>query len=313
VARRYPSSCFWKPVGASPTLHPNSPAIIRNVLAQGAWAAGQKGNEFTAGDWGRPAYTARAGDPAYTMRQDVGTGWRDPFVEGKTFHTRPKARPAGGDDHGFVGFDGDYCFSMWRSHDPVDGHCQLGGVMPTTGDGAAPPHPSNSPYRGVGQAQLGPHMGTVQIAHIRKGRIPHALFMEVRNWHGRCYPSWDADDGKDFQRGGWTPDTNAPAMGQHLWLDYTAAEIDAINAPPFAKVIWKAMAEFGLYVYDNGSAAHALDWEAAHPWLVKGLPNPWIEYANSIGLKPSGGLYYFNVQTGIDWTRLRALPPPPRP
>jgi hypothetical protein len=73
------------------------------------------------------------------------------------------------------------------------------------------------------------------------------------------------------------------------------------------------MHRYGLYVYDNGGSAHSLDWESAIPALVAGRPNPWVEFAKanpSSHITGGPGVYYFNIEKGVDWKRLKVLTRP---
>ena len=307
----YPTSPFRVPVAANPTLDPNSQAVVANWLGQGPWSNKPFGNEFGPDDWGRPDYFAHKGDPTHVVRQDVahnGT-WKDPYAEGTTFRAPAGARPAGGVhwealDGGVGLFYGNWCTSMWRSVDPVDGRCYMAGRMRTDGDGLP-----KGGERGIGQAWFGKRMGTVTYKELVIDKtIPHALFGEVRNWHGRAWGK--QDDGQDYKRGGYTTNPNAPAMGGHFYLAYSPAEINALSVPDWYKVILRALAIYGWYVYDNGSAAHSLDFEGAHPWLVRGEPNPWVQFARSIGMiGPTATSGSFNIeQSGkVDWGRARYL------
>lgn len=88
---------------------------------------------------------------------------------------------------------------------------------------------------------------------VRAGRIAHALRMTVRRtrrayvFPARHYASRDTDP-------------SLPRMGERLRLK---ASVDLAGLPPQARVVARAMQEFGLIVADNGS-----------DWFVTGAPHP---------------------------------------
>ena len=76
-------------------------------------------------------------------------------------------------------------------------------------------------------------------------------------------------------------DPNAPALGQHFWLDVTPSQIDALSVPEWQKIILRAMAKYGMYVGDNGGAPWALQFESGDNYTSFGKPDPWVDYAQS--------------------------------
>jgi hypothetical protein len=314
--RLYPTSPFWTPVGANPQLDPNSLAYVGNFLAQGMWANKPQGTELGPDDWTRPFYRAKDTDPIYTIRQGDTGGWVNPAVEGRTIRVPAGARPAGGDDSQKL--DGGVVIqqpdgtvvSIWRSRDPVDGHCAQAAVISSTGDGIY--HGDGD--SGIGQAKLGPRQGQVTYDELVVAKeIPHALFFETHLWHGRRWPGWPGD-AKDPERGGWTSNPAALPMGGRMFLAYTPAEIGALSIPAWKKILVTALAKFGLVSYDNGGSAHSLDWESGIPSILETGQNKWTEWAQSVGIPghTDGGrmVYAVDIQSGIDWSRLRVLAPP---
>ncbi len=302
--RLYPTSPFWTPVSANPTLDPNSAAIVKNFLAQGGWGPKPVGAELGSNDWTRPYYEAKATDPTVTVHGGLGGSWTDASCEGNVIHVPKGARPAGGSnwqalDGGLMILQPDgMMYSAWRSEDPVSGRAYQWAKIDSNYSGAAKDHGT-----GIGQAQLGPVIGKVMYQELVVDQnIPHGLFAEVRNWYGRRYPGWYPDDGKT--RGGQVSDPTAPPMSGHFYLAYSDAEIGALSVPSWHKVLLRAMAKFGIYTYDNGGSAHSLDWESGIPYLVRGEPNPWVAFAKSVGISN------FDIeQSGkVDWSRFRLLP-----
>jgi len=56
------------------------------------------------------------------------------------------------------------------------------------------------------------------VSEMKAGVINHALFMRIHGWHGRVWPAANL-----IGRTGEVDDPNAPALGQHFWLDMSAA------------------------------------------------------------------------------------------
>jgi hypothetical protein len=313
----FPTSPFWNPVGANPTIDPNSDKFIANFLGQGTWGPKPQGTEFSTNDWTRSYYEAKDTDPTYTVKGGLGGSWTEPNCQGNVIHIPQGARPAGGThwqqlDGGFtVKQQNGYLYSAWRSEDPANGQAYQWAKIDGKGNGV---YNAQTGEMGIGQAKLGTRQGQITYKDlVTNGEIPHALVFEVRQWHGRRYPGWPGDS-KDSTRGGYTSDTSAMPMGAHVYLNYTPAEIDALSIPGWKKVIVRAMAEFGLYSYDNGGSAHALDWESGIQFLTTTGHNPWLDWSASVGLPRSGTnsetggpVYSADIQSGIDWSRLRVL------
>jgi len=72
-------------------------------------------------------------------------------------------------------------------------------------------------------------------------------------------------------------DPNAPALGQHFWLDVTPSQIDALSVPEWQKIILRAIAKYGMYVGDNGGAPWALQFESGDNYTSFGKPDPWVD------------------------------------
>ncbi len=312
--RLYPTSPFWKPADPS-ALDSNSANFVHSFLGQGAWAAKPQGTELTSNDWTRPFYVAKDTDPTYKIQGGLGGSWTEPSIQGNTIHVPSGARPAGGQywqqlDGGLVIQQPDgKVYSAWRSVDPVDGRAYQWAMIDGNGNGCA-----SGSQAGIGQAKLGPRQGQVTYDElVTAGKIEHALFAEVRSWHRRDWPGWPGD-AKDTSRGGYSSDANQPPMGGHLYLAYTGPEIDALAVPPWKKVLLRAMATYGIYTYDNGGSAHSLDWESGIPSILQTGQNKWTTWAKAQGIPghtDSSGhtIYAVDIQSGVDWTRLRVLKP----
>jgi hypothetical protein len=322
--RLFPDSPFWTPVGANPTLHSSSAAWTANFLAQGPWGPKPQGTEFGTNDWTRSYYEAKDTDPIRVIDGGLGGSWTEPTCEGRSIRVPQGARPAGGThwqtlDGGFTARQPDnWLFSAWRSHDPVDGQAYQWAYIDGNGDGVRKTVTINGKsgeQAGIGQAKLGTRQGQVTYKELVVAQeIPHALVMEVNRWHARQWPGWPGD-GKT--RGGEVSDPNFAPMGARAYLAYTPTEINALSIPSWLKVIVRAIAEFGIYTYDNGGSAHSLDWESGIQFLTETGHNPWLDWSQSVGLPRSGTnsatgapIYSADIQAQgkIDWSRLKWAP-----
>jgi hypothetical protein len=87
---------------------------------------------------------------------------------------------------------------------------------------------------------------------VRRGRIPHALRMTVAQTRDTFV--WPARHAASD-----SSDRSLPRMGERLRLKRS---VDISHLPPQARVVARAMKEYGLIVADNGSN-----------WYVSGAPN----------------------------------------
>ncbi|MFL5892598.1 MAG: InlB B-repeat-containing protein [Solirubrobacterales bacterium] len=305
------SSPFNTLVSASPQLASNSSQIVQRIVSQGPPAPSLAGASGTSRDWSHPVYFAKASDPVYTIHQ---TGWANPDIEGKQIHIPVGAKPAGGGDASFCVVDTDgWEYDFWSANAPSGN----GGTFTASfgkrglwsGDGLGT---SSPPYRGgITAAGFSNQAGVIRLSEMQAGVINHALFMSVNGWHGRVWPSANLAGTT-----GQVDDPNAPAMGQHFWLDLTPAQIDALSVPEWQKIILRAMAKYGMYVGDNGGAPWALQLESGDNYTSFGDADPWVAYAKSQGIQGSYDsttartLYPFNFKDAVDWgSKLKVLAP----
>jgi hypothetical protein len=307
------ASPFNTPVPANPRLAPNSGQIVNRLTSWGPPAKFNAGASGTSKDWSHPIYFARWSDPVYTIHQ---TGWANPDVEGKRIHIPVGAKPAGGGDASFsvVGPWRGWEYDFWNARTP-SGH---GGTFTAnfgkrglwrrgTGLGM-----SRYPYRGgITAAGFSNQAGVIRASEMASGAINHALFISVRCHYGHVWPSDSVGThGQCSDPGG------APAMGQHLWLDMSPAQINALAVPAWQKIILRAMATYGMYVGDDGGAPWALQYESGDNYTSFGVPDPWVAYAKSQGIKGTYDsainrtLYSLDLQHAVDWrSKLKVLQP----
>ena len=171
---------------------------------------------------------------------------------------------------------------------------------------------SRYPYRGgITEAGFSNQAGVIRVSEMESGVINHALFMSVRCHHGKVWPSDSIGT-----HGQCSDPENAPAMGQHFWLDMSPAQINALAVPAWQKIILRAMARYGMYVGDDGGAPWALQFESGDNYTSFGEPDPWVAYAKSQGINGyyessiNRTVYYLNFQHAVDWgNKLKVLRP----
>ena len=82
--------------------------------------------------------------------------------------------------------------------------------------------------------------------------------------------------------------------------------------PPWKKTILQALHHYGGYIGDTtgGSVAWGIQAESGAPTRASGRADPWVTVAKRAGVQPWDGLYYFDVDSGVDWSRyLEVLDP----
>ncbi|XVX19055.1 hypothetical protein ACQP1U_12020 [Actinomycetota bacterium] len=325
------SNMWTTPVRRRPTLHPNSSAMIANLLALSPVPDQLTVAQPSEYDWGKPVYYADANDPLVTIRR--ATGWESyecDSVDGKQFRIPAGAkapRPYGDpDSHMCVINVGEgTVIDMWKAG-WVGGelHVGGGGVFPLTGSGNNRPYRwgantdaealswyqpagTNFNYGGATAAGFSTATGYIQAEHLVAGRIPHALFGTVRNCGpGYVYPAsfWGVRV--------W--DSNRVKMGMRLWLDMSISQINALPVHPWQRIILRAMHEFGIWMGDTGASS----WKPAHGlsglgYTAYGRTDPLRTYAESNpGFRQStiGWLgSWWNVPQHV-WQQLRVLEVP---
>lgn len=115
---------------------------------------------------------------------------------------------------------------------------------------------------------------------------------------------------------------DAPPMGARLQLAMTAAEIDALAAPPWKKALLHAMADYGMFFGDTGSSFYFdIQTEGGNQYTAVGADDAWLSMAKAngwsyYGVAPYKGYTgaFHNGDDGIDWratvwSKLRVIDP----
>lgn len=319
----WPSAC-WRPYAdgspfnqrlpPNPQLHPNSAQIVATV---NGWLDpnGRTGpNDMYAGaagtvhDYAHPVYYSRTTDPVYRIH--CTKPWGTCEVEGKAINIPAAANPAaGGDGHmAVVDQRGGWEYDFWQV-EPKSGWAD--GVINISWGGMTRIGTEDS--TGLDSMATAAHFGllagVIRGAELEAGRINHALFIFVKCASNvPVYPSNPSAKATKC-----ADPTYAPAEGQRLQLNMTDAEIDALAVPPWKKTILRAMAQYGMYVGDTGGSTWAPMFESGSSYTSFGYADPTVTFAQNHqgegGITLWQGRYWFDLRTGVPWSRLRVIAP----
>jgi hypothetical protein len=289
------ASPFNRPLPASPKLLSNSDQIVERLDGWGRVQQLEVGQADTRADYFHPLYAAGPRDPLYTVHCLRWTSSCE--VEGMRVRIPSAARPAGGADGHLAVLDPDgweYDFWQVRSKPAGGGTLEVshGGRTRFDGDGLE---------SDATAAEFGLAAGVIGANEMEARRIDHALFVHVRCTSGRSvYPAAAGTTGSVCSDG-----TNAPPLGARLWLSLTDAQIDALPVPAWKKTILHALHRYGAYVGDTtgGSASWGVQAVSGSSFTSYGGQDPWVQFARKAGADHWDGLWYFDVDGGVDWRR----------
>jgi hypothetical protein len=313
AAGRWPPAC-WRPysprspfnrrIPANPKVDPDSSAIVARMLSFGPAQHLLAGGSGTALDYYQPTYYPRRSDPVFRLHCTYD--WGRCEVEGLRVRIPDAARPAGGSDGHMTVLDqrSGWEYDMWRVQRKPRGGGRLdfawGGRTRIGGDGR------NSDATA---SRFGNVAGAVRAEELASGRIAHALFLTVHCDSGRwVYPA--SKSGQSCSEAGES-NADAPPMGARFQLAMRPDEIAALNVPEWKKTILTAMATYGMYVGDTGGS-WALEQEGGLTYTSFGHEDRWVSLAKRLRVpfNADDGLWFFNLQDGVDWARyLRVLDP----
>jgi hypothetical protein len=318
-----PGAC-WRPYSAQSPFNHGVPPGARQVSQSAQIVArtvgfGAGGPMFTGGiadtnaDYDHPIYYSRASDPLYTL--DCTESWGTCEIEGMRVRIPDAARAAGGADAHLAVIDqaGGWEYDLYDVSAKPDGGGNLrfawGGRTAIAGPGAD----------GLGSEATAAHFGlaagVIRPEELEAGQIDHALFMAVKCTNGSyVWPAPGAGSRTCSSMG--LSNANAPALGQHFFLDLSNAEIDALTISPWQRTVLRAAARYGMFVGDTG--ADYLGWtifvESGSSYTSFGLDDPWVKLAQDYGIASwsQGGrdVYTFDLSDAVDWGgKLRVADP----
>jgi hypothetical protein len=247
----FPADNQWNQRVDQAPVHPDSAAIVNSIGA----------DRGLHPDFGSGRYEGRPiGIPFTTVsrrqkRVRVSFEYRDESDRGP--YPIPRNAPieggrsSDGDRHVIV-VDRDRC----RLYELFAAYPRRGGRSWRAGSGAIWSLRSNrlrpEGYTSADAAGLPILPGLARYEDVRRGRIDHALrFTVSRTRRAFVYPA------RHFASS--LTDPGLPAMGQRLRLK---ASFDISRYPPQARIVLRALQEYGMLVADNGS-----------DWFISGAPS----------------------------------------
>jgi hypothetical protein len=291
-----PDSVWNKPLPANSPLDPANATLVntlRKTVAQNM-AAGW-GPWIATGETS-PLYVVRADQPRVRVTLDAGA-WNVGLQRALSAVPIPaNATPAlGSDAHMSVWQPStDHLWEFFKARKLADGwHASYGGAMSNAS--ASPGYFDANSWPGLSQPGWGATAtslpaiaGTIMLAELRAGVIPHALALAVPWAKPKSY-SWPAQ-----RTDGRSTDPNAIPEGARFRLDPTL-DIDKLNLLPMTRMMAKAAQTYGMIVRDQTS--HAISFFAENPIPLGTNPYPALY----------GSPYPTAVISAFPWDRLQLV------
>ena len=315
-ASAVPGAC-WRPysdyspfnrgVGTAPRALANSSAVVSRLTGFGPPQSIVGGSADTRDDWDHPLYFSQPSDPVYTIHcvEDWGTC----EIEGMQVRIPDVARPAGGEDGsmGVIDQAGNWEYDFWQVRSKPSG----GGTITVSWGGRT--EIGTPTADGLGSNATAAHFGTaagvIRPEELKAGLIDHALFLVVKCTNGTyVWPAHGPGAGRSCSSIGLS-NANAPALGQHFYLDMTDAQIAALQVPQWKRTILTAMAHYGMFVGDTGGDSWRLKVQSGTSHTSFGFGDPWVRLGRALGADPYQGDYVFALEGGVDWSRLAVADP----
>jgi hypothetical protein len=326
----WPPGC-WRPYGETspfnqslppnPRLDPNSAQIITDMRSA-AWngggfsdqVAGAGVSECTSTyykDYQHPVYYSRPTDPVFTITRADGGYDSELYSDGlNTIRIPDAARPACGSDAHLTVIDQsagwEYDFWQVQRKDAGGGVLAVRGAGRTRIDGLgldAPDVPGDA-----NAGRWGLMGGIIRAQEMRNWEINHALFMVVKcDNTGLVYPA--SGHGAPCRDANGNPNHTGPPMGARIQLDMSDEEINALNVPAWRKTVLRALARYGAFVGDTGGSPWDLQFESGRSYTSFGYEDEMVIFAQQVGIPSYNGVYIFDLNTGVDWSRLRIVDP----
>jgi hypothetical protein len=313
-------SLFNWPLPANPRVLPGSAAMVARLFSNGSGrVSAVQLNPAPGHDWGDAVFYSRPSDPTYRIHCNKPAPHRCP-VEGWRVQIPALARPAdNGGDAGMsvISKTSHREFDFWHVQTvplPRNGGTIVvgwAGYAPLDGWGAGA-----SSSCGTGSCTL-MSKGLITYSDLARGRINHALYLEVGCSNGRSvYPAYHGGGGACGDT------TNAPAYGQWLQLKMSDSQINRARVPRWLKAIYRAFAHYGAMVNDAGSTgAFDVSIESPDSYTALGLRNPFVGWAtwqrrhtrhSHVGAYVADGRnrYWLDFGGDVNWAKkLRVLDP----
>lgn len=255
--RPFSDSSPWNtPIPANPAIDPNSAAMINHLKSSSDPQFWININRYTV-----PVWVADSSTPRYTVPCTDGNCW---YFDRVPIPNEAVPDP-GSDAHMLIlDYAQHTSWDMWLARKLQDGSwiAGYGATFDLNGEGVKAYGQGSARGSGFPLAA-----GLIYAHEVQAGHIRHALIMAY-DWPRHCvvYPA--------STNCGLSSSPNAIPVGARLQLD-PSLNLDTLGLSPAAKVIARAMQEYGLYVGDN---SHGISLYAESFY---GKPtNPWVGLLN---------------------------------
>ncbi len=290
-----PDSAALDPTSATRMAAFNQEVQVEIARGTGPW--------ITESSYSTPLYTVPSGQPKVGVTLDTapwGAKLQQALDEGVPIPA--DANPANGTDGDLTIYQpsSDTLWEFWRTVKRTDNwHASWGGVMrdvsrnPGYYTNAA--WPTLADWEGWNWGSTATSLpmiaGTIMIGELRRGRIDHALALDIPDACATTF-SWPAQrtDGS-LKTGDCLPE------GAHLRLD-PALDLSTMPLPPMTRILAEAAQRYGIVVRDTTN--HAIGFYAEDPTRTGTEP-----YSGPDGLY--GGLAPWNFLPQFPWGRLQVL------
>lgn len=287
-----PTSLWNAPIPRDAPRHANSAGILEYLRTA---PEAKRGCIHLAGagtsEWGQPTYWGNDGDRSYNVRS---TGYSLP-PELRSLRIPSGARPARTSDHAMTVYDRQrgYVVALWRAaYNRQDDRWSAGGaqVAYLRSNGldsriAGSDDPRNTgTLRGNNGA-----VSAIRFREVKRGAVRHVIKIAS----GPEVSSKAV--GPIVRSDGSSSNPNAPAQGVRMRLK-PSVDLKDFNLHPQARVIARAMKQFGVYVGDSGGVT-SMKLENTR---IKGRGQHWKLPSTALCQLPLGKKYWEVITYGYD-------------
>jgi hypothetical protein len=267
-------SVWNAPLAADAPLDPSSPRLVQSLVREaererqarnGAW--------IQTSSYSTPIYRVGADQPPVRVVLENSSPWaRTLSTALRAVPIPPDARPAAGTDAHMTIWQPstDRLWELWKARREADGwHAAWGGAIARVSKSPGYFTPDSWPgarsYWGATATSLPVVAGTMTIAELERGRIDHALALNLPSLRANAY-TWPAQrtDGVD-------PDPDAIPAGAHLRID-PRIDIRSLYLPRLTEMMALAAQRYGMIARDE--THHAIGFFAEDPAPTGSNPYP---------------------------------------
>ena len=298
-----PTSVWNSALAPDAAIDPRSPQLVAALAAEAARESrAGTGPWISTTSYSTPFYVVGPRQPTVQVALDDPTAhWRVGLQAALRAVPLPSdARPARGTDAQLTVYQPstDRLWEFWKLRREPDGwHAAWGGaiehVSTSPGYYTASSWAGSAPHWGATASSLPLIAGTMTIAELSAGVIPHALAMEVPFARASVH-AWPAQ-----RTDGRNPDPLSLPEGARLRLD-PSLDVRALRLPRLTEQMALAAQRYGIVVRDQST--HALGFYAEDP-----TPTGTNPYRPGVRGGFFGGRYPSDLLARFPWRSLRVL------